>query len=104
MLNGLGIFDVIEVVAPTVSANDTLTVSLTDDYGYTADQVAAFRGARILGKQVTAGTGQVLDDSVAIDGTDLVITEGSTGFADGDVFQVGLFVSLATATATASTA
>lgn len=104
LMHGLQDLMLIEVVAPTVGTNDTLTVSLTDDYNIPSGIVSGLAGARIVGKQATAGTGKTLDDSVAISGTDLVITEGSTGFANGDVFQVALFTSLPSETAAASTA
>lgn len=102
MLNGTNFMDVIEVVMPTVTTEDTLTVSLVDDFGYSSGQVAAFSDARIIGKQATAGTGKAEDDSVALSGTDLVISEGSTGFTTGDVFQVALFTALSSKSGTAS--
>ncbi len=104
MLNGTNHMEIVEVKVPTVTTEDTLTVSLVDDFGYDAAQVAAFRDARLLSKQVAAGTGQVLDDSVALSGNNLVITEGSTGFTTGDVFQVALFTALPSKSGTASAA
>ena len=95
----------VKVVAPAdIGTGDTLTVALDDDLGLSAGVIASIKPF-ISAKTSTAGVGKTIDDTVAVSGTDLVITEGTTGFTAGDVFLVELvFGSVNAVTAVGSTA
>lgn len=79
----------IEVAAPAdVSTHTLLTADLTDA-GLSADVLAAC-AARAVSKRDASGNGKVFDDIVAVSGSNLTITEGSTGFVAGDVWTIEL--------------
>lgn len=91
----------VKVVTPAdVSTNDLLQVD-TDDLGL-SDEVLANSTPVIVGKTDSSGNGAVMDEIVAITGGNLQITEGSTGFAAGDIYIIELLLGLKSFTATAA--
>lgn len=93
---------IIEVVAPTLTTENTLTMDLKT-HGLSTGNIAAAK-ARLIAKRGSNGVAKAVDDKVAVSGDNLVITEGATGFATGDVFVMALVIgAMSSAAAVAST-
>lgn len=78
----------VTVRLPTVSTHDTATVDLTT-LGYEPSVIAAM-DPQIIGAEGSDGVARAPEESVAISGNNLVVTEGSTGWSNGDEIIVQL--------------
>lgn len=81
----------IKAVCPTVTTESILTIPLAD-FGLTAADVSGAKLAKPLCvyKTTSAGLGKANTDTIAITGTNLVITEGASGFVTGDIWYIEL--------------
>lgn len=80
----------VRVVVPSdVSTHNILTAELHDNLGIPEESLVGARPV-ILAKETSAGVAKTVDDKVTISGNNLVINEGSTGFAAGDIFTVDI--------------
>lgn len=82
--------DVHQIVCNSPGTDDRLDVSF-EDLGLTNETAQAALPV-ILSKRNSSGTSMSPDESITIDLTNnrLTISEGSTGFSDGDVYVVGI--------------
>ena len=80
----------IRVVAPAdVDTHTILTAELHDSLGIPEESLVGAIPVLIC-KETSAGIGKVADDTVSMSGNSLVINEGATGFAAGDVFTIDI--------------
>jgi len=92
----------VDVTAPSdVGTHNRVTVDLRS-YGFDAPTIARMR-PRAVARTTSAGVGQVLDDTVTISGHNLIVAEGTTGFAAGDTWRIELGIGVVAQTGVAAT-
>ncbi|HBC89538.1 MAG TPA: hypothetical protein DCZ94_21585 [Lentisphaeria bacterium] len=94
---------IVQVVVPAdVSTHTTLTADLETDLGIPSEFIDDCKPV-IIAKEGSTFAGKVLDEIPSIAASKLVITEGATGLAVGDIYTVALIKgSLDKSTAVAS--
>lgn len=85
----------LKVTAPSDVGTATLLTVALDDLGLTDENIEGMSPICVQ-KVDTSGNGKVFDDAVTISGQDLLIAEGSTGFAAGDEWTIDLEVGVPT--------
>ena len=78
----------LRVVMPTVTTEDTLTVTAAQ-MGLSADRFPNGGFAVIWAKATVAGVHDTFDETLVVnDDGELVITEGANGFITGDIYLI----------------